>query len=189
MVLGQHNKNMASKGFDFMHYRNNNRSILCVLLMACLISACSFKLRGLGNNLTELISSIQVESTNQAPGFNLLLKNKLKQQGIQKAEESDAKLQIHRVFDDRLTISYSNRAKSSQYGLIREVEFSYKYQNEVLINRAKIRTNRTYFYQEETAVGKTEEEILLKKEMSEEIISKMLTQIEQVMFNELEDKQ
>ena len=129
-----------------------------ILVVIAALSACGFQLRGSDFPLRKTFSSIHVVSDRKDEGLNGALDLVLRSSQIQRNEDSANQLQILSSKTSRRTASYSSRAKSAEYELIKSVEFRLLRDTQDIIAPMTLEARRSYLYRETAAVGKAEEE-------------------------------
>lgn len=149
-----------------------------ILVVIAALSACGFQLRGSEFPLRKTFSSIHVVSDGKDEGLNNALDLVLRSSQIKRNEDSANQLQILSSKTTRRTASYSSRAKSAEYELIKTVEFRFLRDNQDIIAPMTLEARRSYLYRETAAVGKAEEERLLRQEMDNDLAQRILLAIE-----------
>src|SRR5690606_3987617 len=101
-----------------------------ILVVIAALSACGFQLRGSEFPLRKTFSSIQVVYDGKDEGLNSALDLVLRSSQIKRNEDSANQLQILSSKTTRRTASYSSRAKSAEYELIKTVELRLQRDNQ-----------------------------------------------------------
>ncbi len=155
------------------------RIVLIVWLITAM-SACGFQLRGSQRALHKSFPSIQLVASDRDPSFSLAIKQALEDARIQQNGSSINRLDIIRTRDQKRTASYSSRAKSAEFELIKSVTFRFSREDKELIAPMQLEARRSYLYRETAAVGKAEEEILLRQEMDQDLAQRIMLAIQRV---------
>lgn len=145
-----------------------------LIALVFLLTACGFQLRGTENAIHHSFTEVTVVNSTADKRFQQILEEALKNAGVLVAVDSDTKLEILTSTPRRRTASFSSRAKSAEFELLKEVSFRFSHQEEVVIETTQLQARRSYLYRETAAVGKAEEEILLRKEMDEDLAQRIL---------------
>lgn len=153
------------------------RSVL-PLSLAILVSACGFQLRGTAQALDHTYSSIRLQDKSGDIIFQRALEQALRDAGVRISLDSSYILTITRTHLKKRTASYSSRAKSAEYELTKDVSFQFKQEKNTLIPRTSLQTRRSYLYRETVAVGKAEEERLLRTEMDQDLAQRILLSLQ-----------
>lgn len=156
------------------------RTPLTLLLLICL-SACGFQLRGTQNAISHSYSSIKVVDKSGDKGFQQTVSNALKNSGVKISEDALAVLTIHNSKSDKRTASFSSRAKSAEYELLKSITFQFVYDQDILIDSTQLLARRSYLYRETAAVGKAEEEQLLRREMNDDLAQRILLALQRAV--------
>lgn len=154
--------------------------IRCSLILTVItaLSACGFQLRGSDIPLRKTFPSIQLVSDARDEGLNNALDLVLRSSQIKRNADSANQLQILSSKTRRRTASYNSRAKSAEYELIKTVEFRFRRDNQDIIAPMTLEARRSYLYRETAAVGKAEEERLLRQEMDDDLARRILLAME-----------
>jgi LPS-assembly lipoprotein len=156
-----------------------------ILVVIAALSACGFQLRGSDVPLRKTFSSIQLITDDKDEGLNNALDLVLRSSQIKRNADSANQLQILSSKTTRRTASYSSRAKSAEYELIKSVEFRFRRDDQDIIAPMTLEARRSYLYRETAAVGKAEEERLLRQEMDSDLAQRILLAIERAAIQYL----
>lgn len=156
---------------------------LNVLLSLVLITACGFQLRGTGQALDDYYTSIRVINDTEDQAFGQLLEQTLTAAGVEVNANASNVLKLRKIVSERRTASYSNRAKSAEFELLKDVSFSFRQGTEELAAN-NLKSRRSYLYRETAAVGKAEEERLLLLEMDRDLVYRIILAIQQTAVND-----
>jgi LPS-assembly lipoprotein len=160
-----------------------------ILILIAAVSACGFHLRGSERPISKTFSSIHLVVSGNDQSFQSALKSTLQDADIELNDASINRLEILSTRDQKRTASYSSRAKSAEYELIKTVTFRVTREKEQLIEPMKLETRRSYLYRETAAVGKAEEEILLKQEMDHDLAQRILLALQRTADRQREQSQ
>ena len=146
--------------------------ILPILIAALsLMSAgCGFQLRGSSASIAQSYSSVRVVDLSGDGRLRKDLKQALTDTGTNVTATSLNVVEILQSEEDKRTASYSSRGKSAEYELLKEIRFQFKRDEKVLIPETTFKARRSYLYRETAAVGKAEEENMLKREMDQDLV-------------------
>lgn len=138
------------------------------------IHGCGFQLRGAEHSLQKSFSSIRVVDKSGDQALRQIIEQALKDTGTEVNATSSNILEILYAEPDKRTASYSSRGKSAEYELLKEVRFQFRQDQTMLIAETSFKARRSYLYRETAAVGKAEEENLLKREMDQDLAQRIL---------------
>ena len=162
------------------------RSLLILSLALCL-SACGFALRGTEHALNKSFESMRLKTNGGDEAFFADVRQALKDSDIRLSGDSDNVLEIISTHLEKRTASYSSRAKSAEYELIKNINFRFLRHGKELIPSTQIQARRSYLYRETAAVGKAEEEVLLRQEMDQDLAQRILLALQRVAINKAEE--
>lgn len=145
-----------------------------VLVLTATLSACGFQVRGSERPLHKTFPSVQVQTSGNDNAFYEAVDQVLRSSRIKRNDTSANKLEILSSNTQKRTASYSSRAKSAEFELIKTVSFRFTRDDEEIIAPMKLETRRSYLYRETAAVGKAEEENLLRQEMDSDLAQRIL---------------
>ncbi|HAG96080.1 MAG: hypothetical protein CMK83_20365 [Pseudomonadales bacterium] len=153
--------------------------ILPILIAALsLMSAgCGFQLRGSSASIAQSYSSVRVVDLSGDGRLRKDLEQALTDTGTNVTATSLNVVEILQSEEDKRTASYSSRGKSAEYELLKEIRFQFKRDEKVLIPETTFKARRSYLYRETAAVGKAEEENMLKREMDQDLVQRILLSI------------
>ena len=153
--------------------------ILPILIAALsLMSAgCGFQLRGSSASIAQSYSSVRVVDLSGDGRLRKDLEQALTDTGTNVTATSLNVVEIPQSEEDKRTASYSSRGKSAEYELLKEIRFQFKRDEKVLIPETTFKARRSYLYRETAAVGKAEEENMLKREMDQDLVQRILLSI------------
>lgn len=147
------------------------------LIAALFIQGCGFQLRGSTNSISTSYGSVHVVNNSGDEAFRKIVEQALLDTGTKVTATSSNQLEILATKEDKRTASYSSRGKSAEYELLKEISFQFKRGDEILIPATTFHARRSYLYRETAAVGKAEEENILKREMSQDLAQRILLTI------------
>ena len=153
--------------------------ILPILIAALsLMSAgCGFQLRGSSASIAQSYSSVRGVDLSGDGRLRKDLEQALTDTGTNVTATSLNVVEILQSEEDKRTASYSSRGKSAEYELLKEIRFQFKRDEKVLIPETTFKARRSYLYRETAAVGKAEEENMLKREMDQDLVQRILLSI------------
>src|SRR3990167_8348110 len=143
--------------------------IAWLVSLTLLLAACGFQLRGVEHSITSRYESIRLTNSSRDEQFHSTLRQSLKNAGVTLSEDADARLEILGTKAEKRTASYSSRAKSAEFELLKTVNFRFSNHGRELIGEMPLQARRSYLYRESAAVGKAEEESLLWQENDMEL--------------------
>ncbi len=149
-----------------------------LVVITIILSACGFQLRSTGDSLNSSYSSIKVINNTNDTAFGQKLNQSLMDSGVVLSADSETVLEINSTDQEKRTASYSSRAKSAEYELIKQIAFVFR-QGDTIITSNVIKSRRSYLYRETAAVGKAEEERLLREEMDQDLVHRILLALQQ----------
>jgi len=151
---------------------------LTLISAIALISACGFQLRGTNNAIQHSYSSMRVVDMSGDEAFKQVMEQTLEGSGVEIREESENVLEIMKSFPTRRTASYSRRGKSAEFDLQKDVYYQFRREQDLLIAPTTIQARRSYLYRETAAVGKAEEETMLKNEMDMDLAQRIIISLQ-----------
>lgn len=160
-----------------------------ILILITLVSACGFHLRGSERPISKTFSSIHLVVSGNDQSFQSALRSTLQDADIALNDTSINRLEIINTRNQRRTASYSSRAKSAEFELIKTITFRVTREKEELIAPMALEARRSYLYRETAAVGKAEEEILLKQEMDQDLAQRILLALQRTADRQREQSQ
>lgn len=147
-----------------------------VLVMAGLVSACGYHLRGAYALPTEL-KTVYLEgaSSRLREQFNEVLKNS---SGQLTSNPASAGL-IVKIFDEdqnRRVLSLSSRGKSNEYELEHRLQFELSTaSNKVLLPKEPLNIRRAYYNDQQDIMAKDREEGVIANEMSQQMVRAIMS--------------
>ena len=147
------------------------------LIAALLLPGCGFQLRGSANSISKSYGSVHVINHSGDEALRKIVEQALLDTGTKVTPTSANTLEILATKEDKRTASYSSRGKSAEYELLKEIRFQFKRGEDVLIPETTFHARRSYLYRETAAVGKAEEENILKREMNQDLAQRILLAI------------
>lgn len=148
-----------------------------ILALLLTLQGCGFQLRGSTNSIAKSYSSVRVINQSGDEALRQIVEQALKDTGTEISDTSGNVLELLYSRPDKRTASYSSRGKSAEYELLKEVRFQFKHDDQVRIQETTFKARRSYLYRETAAVGKAEEENLLKREMDQDLAQRILLAI------------
>lgn len=149
-------------------------TVLALLLM---LQGCGFQLRGSTHSIAKSYTSVRVVNQSGDEALRQIVEQALKDTGTTVNDSSGNVLELLYSKQDKRTASYSSRGKSAEYELLKEIRFRFKQSDQIRIDETTFKARRSYLYRETAAVGKAEEEDLLKREMNQDLAQRILLAI------------
>ena len=150
------------------------------LLVALLLSACGFHLRG-EVELPPVMEATYIESKNPYTGMARALRDELAAAGAQVVESEQAAsavLHIIREISENRILSVGSTGKASEYELFNEVVFSLTDAEEkVLIKPQSLRMTRDLVFDETELLGKISEAEGIHKQMRRNLARQIIIRI------------
>ncbi len=150
---------------------------LLTLLAALFLQGCGFQLRGSTNSIAQSFGSVHVVNKSGDEELRQIVEQALEDTGTLVTATSANILEILDADEDKRTASYSSRGKSAEYELLKQIRFQFRRNDEILIPETTFHARRSYLYRETAAVGKAEEENILKREMDQDLAQRILLAI------------
>ncbi|MEE2730964.1 MAG: LPS assembly lipoprotein LptE [Pseudomonadota bacterium] len=148
-----------------------------LLITALLLQGCGFQLRGSTNSIAKSYGSVHLINKSGDEALSKIVEQALLDTGTKVTPGSANILELLESDEDKRTASYSSRGKSAEYELLKEIRFLFRKRDEVLIPETTFHARRSYLYRETAAVGKAEEENILKREMDQDLAQRILLAI------------
>lgn len=157
--------------------------LLVVVLLAGLLAACGFQLRGQAR-LPAAMSATHVAVANANTGFVRELELMLRANGVEVVEDPGpeaAMLRIDSQSMQRRPLSVSGRARVREYVLIFEVAFDLVAPGgEVLIDDDRLRLTRDYSFDEQEILAAAREEEFLREDLGRAMAARLVRRLEAV---------
>ena len=149
---------------------------ILILILTLSIMSCGFQLRG---DLDNSFNSIQIDGGSL--GFTKVLKKKYRRSGIEiKNSYADKSIEITKDEFSKSILSLNSTGKVREYQLNYHISYRIKNLSGKWGSEIRIKSRREYSYDDQNIVAKEQEEINLIKEMREQIIRTMTSQISSV---------
>jgi len=146
--------------------------ILLLLFLTNFIS-CGYQLRGV-----EGLNFKSVSIVGGSSGFTKLLKKKFKQAGVKVQEKNSGKsLEIINNNFSKKILSLSSGGKVKEYQINYKVVFRIKTRDGEWSAPINIEIDRDYTFDDKNIIAKTEEELRILKNMQEQLIRTIVTQL------------
>lgn len=145
-----------------------------LLVLALVLASCGFQLRGVQHSIASRYESVRLVTHGSDEPFFSVMKQQLKNSGVKVSDDASATLEILETRTQKRTASYSSRAKSAEFELLKTVTFKFRLDDRELIMPMPLQARRSYLYRETAAVGKAEEERLLWQEMDDDLAQRIL---------------
>lgn len=158
-----------------------------MLLLALVLGGCGFALRG-GNQQAQLsISSLALVTVQQDAPVVRLLREQLSAAGVDTITTGEAslsdtlQLQLGTEEFDLRIVAVTSRAGAAQYELTGNIGFAVTQAGNTLSEPETISAQRTYFEDIANIAGSSEEAELLREEIREELVSRILRRLEVIV--------
>jgi len=162
-------------------HRSRRRFLLhgTAALAALPLTACGFKLRG---PRALPFSTIYIHGSDpNSPLFGKLSRQILANGNVEivsKAEEADVQLMIMGISPDREILSLSGDGHVREYELFLTLNFKVlDRNNQELIPPTTIAARRDYSFQDQYVIAKEEEEVLLFKDMEQDVMDQLFRRL------------
>lgn len=155
------------------------KSFLLAGLIALLFSGCGWHLRGSGESQLS-IDSLYLSSSDSYSAFNQQFRRALAAQGITLSDspgDAEYTLSLGQEKRDRRTISVANDALASEYELTYGIRYRLEKDGEVLLPSTVAEVSRTYEFDRNAIVAKSEEQELIYREMQADVIQQILRRL------------
>lgn len=157
--------------------------LLAVLLLAGVLAACGFQLRGQAR-LPAAMSATHLAVADANTGFVRELELMLRANGVEVVDDPDpdtAVLRIDSQSMQRQPLSVSGRARVREYVLIFEVVFDLLAPDgEVLIDDDRLRLTRDYSFDEQEILAAAREEEFLREDLGRAMAARLVRRLEAV---------
>ncbi|HVL01093.1 MAG TPA: LPS assembly lipoprotein LptE [Dongiaceae bacterium] len=159
----------------------NLSRLVWLVSVTLLLTACGFQLRGVEHSIESRYENMRVTNASKDEQFAQTLRQSLKNAGVTLNENASAKVEILSTRNEKRTASYSSRAKSAEFELVKTVTFRFRNDNQEVIADMPLQARRSYLYRETAAVGKAEEESLLWQEMNQDLAQRILMALQRTV--------
>jgi LPS-assembly lipoprotein len=155
---------------------------LSIALIALLLTACGFHLRGA---YVFPFKTASIEVPGALPEFAVQLKRVLQNEGSINVVESTAKPQARirmlEIFTDKRILSLSSGGKVREFALEQRIRFDVVDENDrELLAPTTIAATRDFSFSDAQALAKEGEERLLRADMQSDLIAQVLRQLQAV---------
>ena len=151
---------------------------LKVLILLMFIQGCSgngFQLRK-SEKLDQQFSKTTLEGETLAPRFETIITDAISEAGgevIETAAQAQSAIVFHKFEEGRRIIAYTSERTAREYLVFLKIEYSIvpkqsPLRNSQLASKRRIHIDRSYLYDSDFALGKSEEEKRVKKTLYEE---------------------
>ena len=146
-----------------------------ILLAALMVAACGYHLRG-AYDLPKGMDKIYLEGG--SPIFREQLDTVLKSSAgklVASPDKANAVLRIYNENIERRTLSLSNTGRSNDLELAGHLEFDVlDSKNAMLVTREAIDFRKEYYNDQQAAMAKDNEEIVIRKEMYQQVVRQII---------------
>jgi LPS-assembly lipoprotein len=150
------------------------------MLLAMLLSACGFQLRG-SVELPTHLSPMLVDGPSQQDPLREELAGLLENGGLSltdDARSAASRLRILGQESRRRVLSVDNRGKAAEYLLQQEVRFTLLDKGgEAVIPEQSLSVERSYVHSVDQVLGKQNEQAMLREEMRRDLAGRILTRL------------
>lgn len=153
---------------------------LLMLVLTLSISACGFHLRG-ESKLHTSFSTLALQGR-EGQAFRQILIGKLEKSGVTLDNSAPYTIRLLDEESERRVSAYSTRAKSAGFELKRTITFKIiaPGQTEEQVQETEMFSRRHLLFREDQLVGKQDEEVLLWKEMDQELAERIIRKLEAI---------
>ena len=148
-----------------------------VVFSLIVLTSCGFHLRGAAT-LPDSLKVMYVQGVNLKKGLGLELKRGLTRNDVSVVEayqDDSAVLTVLENKVERRVLSVGSDAKVSEYELYGTVKFSISDRNgQVLGENQQVEAQRDYQFDQDTVLGKEEEERLLREQLNQQLAQSIL---------------
>lgn len=165
------------------------RLVLTLSSLVMLLSGCGFHLR---SSIPVAHGLQRVYMTGVSPDHNLYqgLETLVTRSGgmlVAQPELADVLVRVKRMNSERRTLSLSVSGKTSEFDLYFRVSYDVVTpQGKVIVPLQEIEIQRDYFNDQLAAIGKSEEEGLMYKEMAQEVAEGLFRRLSYALRNQSE---
>ncbi len=151
-----------------------------ILIATLLVSACGFKLRGVGGDYVIPFKTIYV-NTSTYKYFGAMLKRQIESAGaqvVQDAKQAEISLIILEQDREKEILSLSTAGRVREYALFYTFRFQVvDKENRFLLDPTQIRLRRTLTYSESQVYAKDKEEEELYRNMEDDVIQQVVQRL------------
>ena len=154
--------------------------LFSLLLIACILSACGYHLRG-SYQLPQHLSPIYLNKDSMSLLLYKELRAALKASGTELAtDRSAAASELWVVHEQRSrdVLSVDSKGRAREYGLKYSVSFSLKSNGEVVIDNSNILLNRTLLFNPDAVLGTQQEQANIYQDMIRDGSSQILLRLQ-----------
>jgi len=153
---------------------------LVVLLLAITVTSCGWHLRGSGQKVNN-ISSVHISGVDKKHDFYRALSRTLEASKVIISDshtEAQYRIVLTNLRSDRRTATVSSSARVSEYQLTELVDvLIFAADGRQVLPRTTMRTERFFDYDENDVQSKSEESKLLKREMTNDLVNKIIRRL------------
>ncbi len=156
------------------------KKLTSLLLTTLMLTACGWHLRG-SMDLPDNLNSIYVSSANSYDTLTRNLTQAIVSTGTSLATSKNKADYTITLLDQRETrraVSLGGNGLASEYELTLEVDYRLDHGNKLLSALETARTSRSYDYDQNAVLGKSEEEKIIREELNSELTRQILRRLQ-----------
>ncbi|NLY16198.1 MAG: hypothetical protein GXZ05_07420 [Gammaproteobacteria bacterium] len=158
---------------------------LLTLSMALVLSACGFHLRGTGS-FQFALKELHFTSADRFAPLSEMLQQRLLSQGVELTSSAEYSLYLGREEHTRRTISFTAGTRSSEQMLTTTVDYEIRYAGLPALLTGQAEVQRTQSFNQNHVSASSEEALLLRDEMRNELVMQLMQRLQAVRPAQLE---
>jgi LPS-assembly lipoprotein len=154
---------------------------LLIVALVCTLNACGFRLRGSADGtilIPDVMRVTYIRSGSQYGDFTKALTKLINQHGAEVTKDRLLATGILDIMDNRVTrrtLSVDAGSKDQEFELSMQVTFKLlNKEGETVLEKESLSIERSYLFDKDDPLGKGNEEVILKKDMTRSLASRML---------------
>jgi len=161
--------------------------LFLIVLLAGLITACGFQLRGSSYALKMNSITLSLSPSSELYG---LLKQKIESSGttrvVTSTKDAEAILSVLGDTSDKSILSLTAAGRASEYQVSRTFSFKLEAPNgDVFIPPSQIKVQRTFTFNDNLVLAKESEEALLQRDMQDDLVRQIMRRLASVKMKRL----
>jgi outer membrane lipopolysaccharide assembly protein LptE/RlpB len=159
-------------------------SIFYLVLLSSVLVACSgesFHLRGHGS-IPSVNETLYLNGVSRLNPFSIALRDAIKGAGslvTQNKSQASIQLNVDNINEGKIATGYSRARKVREYDIFLKLNYSFTHLNKgnTVLSKGTVNLSQTQLYDSDFALGKAEEEELIKQELRRRAAHLILTKL------------
>ncbi|MCL7462441.1 LPS assembly lipoprotein LptE [Pseudomonas sp. NW5] len=161
---------------------------LLLVILATLLSACGFQLRGTAGN-DFAVQELDLRARNAYGELNRDLRQLLESRGVRISPDAAWRLVLVNETQNQRTASVTRSARSAEYELTTILDFELRDRADLLLLADRLEVQKVYVQDDSNLIGSSQEAAQLRREMRRELVQQMSLRLQQLTQERLEQLQ